>query len=297
MRKLVPFGPVLALPLAVAAAAQPARDAVPLYEVVQPPPVRSEPMRYGPDGRTLDLTVPRTGRGAPIIVRLAGGDFARDATNYSTLWLPHLFDQNGYAFATIWIPRRDAEDAEAIARDNAAAIAQIVREIDRERVDVERIVLMGEGPGGHFAALLGTDPRHLEQAGVPFESVRGVFIVNGDGFDIPGRIATSDRHRARQYERVFGTDRAAQAALSPVSHLALPNSPAFLFHVVRGAPDFIAQAEALAAAVRSAGGRAELRLLPRTLRDARGTYLGAPQHPQTEELRADLRRLAGPAGR
>lgn len=58
------------------------------------------------------------------------------------------------------------------------------------------------------------------------------------------------------YAQAFGNDPARQRALSPTLQAAAPNAPAFLIpHVQR--PDGIRQSDALAAALRSAGARAE----------------------------------------
>ena len=292
MHKLVPL---LAFALPVAAHAQVCNwqgDTAP-QDNVRAPDLPVESLRYGPGDRSIRLTAPRRRERAPLIIWLAGVDLRWETLTYDTQWLPNLFFEEGYALAAVTSPREDRDDPEAVARNNAAAIAYLVREADPERIDTSRIILMGNFSGGHFAALLGTDPRYLEQAGVPFASVRGVFITNGEGFDISARIPAIDRRRGRQYQRVFGTDRQRQAELSPTSHLAPPNSPAFLFHAAEGVSDFAAQAQAMAGALRGAGSRAEVRLIPRTIAYALGTYLGTPQHPQTAQLKADLRSLAG----
>lgn len=292
MHRLVPL---LALVLPAMGQAQVCRwqGDLTAQEIVRPPDLPVVTIRYGPRDRIISLVRPRGGMRAPLIISVAGVDLRWETQTYSTAWLPNLFFEEGYAFAQIGGPRDDRYDPEAVARNNAAAIARLIREVDPERIDTSRIILMGHFSAGHFAALLATAPHYLEDAGVPFASVRGVFISNGEGFDIPGRVAAVERRRSRQYERVFGVDRQRQAALSPISHLAPPNSPAFVFHAAEGVSDFAAQAQAIAEALRGAGSRAEVRLIPRTMAYARATYLGTPQHPETARLKADLRWLAG----
>ncbi len=75
--------------------------------------------------------------------------------------------------------------------------------------------------------LLGTDPQLLETAAVPFSSIRAVLSFRGIGFDLPARMADS-RYLAGRYRQIFGNNADDIAALSPITHLELPNSPGFM---------------------------------------------------------------------
>lgn len=263
-----------------------------LFEDLRASELPADTFRYGRG--TVSLSISTKQERMPLIVWVAGVDLRLETLTYSTDWLPDFFYEEGYALGRVHSARGDRFNPEAVVRNNATAIARLIQEADPERVDTGRIILMGTGSAGHSAALLATDPRYLEEAGVPFVSIRGVLIIDGEGFDIPGRIAALEERRRRRYERVFGTDPDGQARLSPASQLAPPNSPAFLVHATEGVSDFATQAEAMADSLRNAGSRAEVRLVPpTTLVGAPRTYLGMPQHPQTAELRADLRWLAG----
>lgn len=242
---------------------------------------------------TVSLTVPDSQQRAPLIVWLAGVDLGSDTLTYSTEQLPDFFYEEGYALATIESARADRFDAEAVARNNAAAIASLVRQVNSARVDTGRIILMGTGASGHAAALLATDSHYLEEAGLSFAAVRGVLLIDGEGFDVPGSVANAEERHRRQYERVFGAEPERQSRLSPASYLASPNSPAFMFFATEGVSNFAAQARAMADALQTAGSRAEVRVIPPTTPHVPETYLGFPQDPETERLISDLRWLAG----
>jgi hypothetical protein len=75
---------------------------------------------------------------------------------------------------------------------------------------------------------------------------------------VPLQLEEGPRIMGRTYRQAFGQDAARQERLSPTMQAAAPNASAFLILHVRR-PDGIKQSEALGAALRDAGTRAEVR--------------------------------------
>ena len=115
---------------------------------------------------------------------------------------------------------------------------------------------MGHSAGAHLAALVALDETYLSAAGVPPGVVRAVILLDAYGLDIGRHIReTGDP----VYTHVFGPDPAGWTAMSPVSHVAggAPPPPVIL-HLADGNPETEGQAEEMAAALRAAGGIAEV---------------------------------------
>lgn len=215
---------------------------------------------YGPEPRQ-GLELFTRGRGkAPLIVYLHGGGWSAGSPKDGSrgAQADHC-TAAGYAYATVayrFVPVASAEDQ---LRDVAKAIAALRRE---PGVDGSRIILMGHSSGGTMAAQLGTDPRWLNEAKVPFEAVKAVVLLDPSVLDLPPVMAQPDAPIVRQYLLpAFGSDPARQSSLSPIKQTEAPNAPAWL--IVADANNGFAQAQGsdLAAGLIGMGAK-EARVVP-----------------------------------
>ena len=181
------------------------------------------------------------------------------------------------------------------AQDVASALAHLVKRAKRLGLDPNHVVLMGHSAGAHLAALVGTDPQYLREAGLGMEVLKGVIPLDGACYDVPRQIRDGGRFMRDTYVEVFGEDPARQLALSPAHHAKAPNAAAFLIlHVQR--PDAAAQSKALAKALQQAGTPAEVREFPG--RGLRGhaeinRRLGEPAYPPTAVVDEWLKQVFG----
>ncbi len=179
------------------------------------------------------------------------------------------------------------------AADVAAALAELLRRADTLGIDRRRVVLMGHSAGAHLVALVGTDPQYLREAGLTLDDLAGVIPLDGAGYDVPSQMGENLLLMGDTYKQAFSTDPVRQLALSPTSHAAAPNAPAFLIlHVERA--DAKEQSEGLATALRSAGTQVELHAL--SGRGLQGHMeinrdLGKPDYPATPIVDAWLKAL------
>jgi acetyl esterase/lipase len=199
----------------------------------------------------------------------------------------HFLEQ-GWAFASTnyrLVPQVRVEDQ---AADVAAAIAFLRR---HPGIDADRIVLMGHSAGAHLAALVATDPAYLRAAGVPLSAVRGVVLLDGAGYDVAKQMAEPRNQVAAMYSQAFGTDPRRQAALSPTLQAAAPNVGRWLILPVASRRDSTAQSEALAAALRTGGSRAEVRPQAGKSHMTINRELGSADDPATALVDAFLKSL------
>jgi pimeloyl-ACP methyl ester carboxylesterase len=274
-----------ALLLAAVAGAPPA-GALQLPQLEEkdlPPSLVWDAFRYGKrPGDRIDRVVSPIKGLPPVVVNIPDQEDFTSTGRYKVHWLDHYFfdhkllpmnvlsDRNGH--------RNGAEHVAAVA----AGIGEIVRRAPRLGYDADRIVLVGNGWGAQVAALLATDPAWLGAEGVPLSSIRAVFVLDGFGLDLEGELQSADSRRRKEIGKMLGGE--APTRLSPLRHAAAPNAARFLFYAPPDAPESLARAKALAAALRSAGTVAEVKRVARTRSDIWTSYPGHPRHSETDAL-------------
>ena len=253
-------------------------------------------LAYGSDPlQALDLWVPQ-GKPAPLVLFVHGGGWSRGSkSNAVGRALPgHLLAQ-GYAFASIDYRLVPAATVEQQAADVAASLAYLLGRADELGIDRSRVVLTGHSAGAHLVALVGTDERYLRAAGLSFADIDGVMPNDGAGYDVAAQVRSTAPMMRETYTQAFGTDPIRHQALSPITHADAPNAPAFLLiHVQR--PDGVAQAKALAEALKRSRTKVEIGSFPGE--GLRGHMeinrrLGEPDYPATPVMDAWLKTVLG----
>jgi acetyl esterase/lipase len=215
---------------------------------------------YGPDPlQKLDYWHPSAGKPATLILFVHGGGWKRgDKSSATGMQKVSHLKREGYAFASMNYRLVPTATVEQQASDVAAAVAWLRRNAGQLGFDTSRVVLMGHSAGAHLVALVGTDPRYMQAAGLSLSDLQGVITLDGACYDVPRQIVDGARGMRDTYLEAFGSDPARQRALSPTLQAASPNAPAFLIaHIDR--PDGKAQSEALAAALMRAGTSVEVK--------------------------------------
>jgi len=256
----------------------------------------SQTLAYGADGlQAVDYWAGRT-RDAPLVVFVHGGGWSRgdkrmmDGSDKLAHWRAQ-----GYAVASVNYRLVPEATVEQEAEDVAAAVAFLKGHAGTLGFDPERIVLIGHSAGAHLVALVGTDPAYLRGVGLGFADIDGVVPLDGAAYNVQQQLDEGPRIMGRMYRQAFGGDAARQQRLSPTAQSAAPNAVEFLIlHVQR--PDGIKQSEALGAALRQAGTRAEVRGFPGTGLSGHAEInrrMGDPDYPATPVLDGFLARVFG----
>ena len=235
-----------------------------------------------------------TAKPAPLVLFVHGGGWKRGSKdNAAGGWKQIHYPASGYAYASINYRLVPDATVEQQAADVAAALAHLLTRADALGIDRTRVVLMGHSAGAHLVALVGTDERYLRGAGLSFADLDGVIPIDGAAYDVPVQMQDGPKIMQDTYAQAFGTDPARQRALSPTLQAAAPNAPAFLIpHVQR--PDGVRQSEALAAALRGAGARADIASFEGTGLKGHGEInrsMGDPAYAATPVVDAWLKRV------
>lgn len=253
-------------------------------------------LAYGRDPLQQADVWPAARPGAPLVVFVHGGGWKRGdkAMMDGSAKLAHWHAQ-GYAVASVnyrLVPEATVEQQGA---DLAAAIALLKQRSGVLGIDPKRIALVGHSAGAHLVALVGTDPRYLQSAGLGFDDIAGIVPLDGAAYDVAAQMREGPRIMRKTYRQAFGSDPARQRALSPTLQAGAPNARAFLvLHVDR--EDGARQSKTLAQALRRGGSRVEVEAF--SGRGLRGhmqinRQLGEPDYPATAVVDRFLARVFG----
>mgnify|MGYP002073289612 FL=1 len=242
------------LPLAAAFAA----PALPAFAA----PPRT--VQLGPHSKqALDLYPTPGLKDAPVLLFVHGGGWSlgdKGAVNA----LPGYAARHGFLLASAGYRLAPEVDAGGCAEDVALSIAWLSENAARNGGDPQRIVIAGHSAGAHLVALVGADPRYLGDHGRSSKDLAGVICIDGAGYDAPRQMAQLaeggggplQRRLASMYQGAFGA-RAAELSPTRLVEAGRAYPPFLIFHVERRA-DAREQSDGLAAALRAAGGSAEV---------------------------------------
>ena len=210
----------------------------------------------------LDLYVPvkpvPPGAKRPVVVWIHGGAWKfgdKSLVNEK----PQAFTERGFLFVAInyrFVPEVTFREQ---AADVATAIHWVRTHIAEWDGDPERLFLLGHSAGAHLAALVATDDRYLKATGESLDSVRGVMLLDGAGYDIEPQIRFAGPRLKQAYEEAFGTEPDSWAAASPVHRVQAGKTyPPFLILHVADRFDSKRQSKLLADALMAHGGEARV---------------------------------------
>lgn len=205
--------------------------------------------------QTLDIYYQANASKQPVIIFIHGGGWAfGDKAEVNSK--PDFFVPNGFAFISMNYRLRWDHKLFDQLEDVISVIDWVHQNAASYGLDPKRVVLMGHGAGGHLAALVGSDPRHLKGGGYGLGDLKAIVAIDSISYDIPRvhRELGSYIER-RQHRLIFGEDEKIQRESSPIHHLKQrPNMPAFALLYVQSEEGSRLQAEAFAKAITDASG-------------------------------------------
>ncbi len=217
-------------------------------------------VRYGEDpAQRLQLFVPTdrahdpavTGSALPVVVFIHGGGWTSgDPHDYR--FVARTLAPHGYAVLLAGYRLDEAGRYPAMLEDGAAVLRWIGAHAPGLGGDAGRVVLMGHSAGAYNAAMLGVDPRWLEQSGLDRQALRGVVGLAGPYDFLPLDDASTIA--------AFG-HADDLAATQPVSHVRGDAPPLLLIHGAEDRRVRLRHSLALARAMAGCGGCSETHVL------------------------------------
>jgi arylformamidase len=242
--------------------------------------------------QVIDIYAPAGEANLPVVFWIHGGGWQTgDKTDVHIK--PRVFTERGFVFVSTnyrLLPQVKMED---IVRDVAKSLGWVHKHIADYGGDPRRMFVMGHSAGAQLAALMCIDGRYLQAEGVPLDVLRGCVPVDGDTYDLPAIITTSEirqtvhglplpefGHRVK-----FGNDPKKHIEFSAVTHVARGKGiPPFLILHVAGHPDVTAQARRLGAVLEVAEVPVLVFGAKETTHDQLNAKLGLPDDPASTVL-------------
>jgi arylformamidase len=178
----------------------------------------------------------------------------------------------------------------ACFEDCAAAVAWLARNAANYGGDPARIFLGGRSAGGHLSSLLCVRRDWQVAHGLPQDVLRGCIPVSGVYLFGEG----SGLSKRPQF--LGPPEQNNEMAASPLRNIQGTPPPFFMAWGENDFPHLIRQAEAMAAALRSAGGRVETMVLPGCDHLSTSVPTGDPASPWMVQTHATLAGAEVPAG-
>lgn len=229
--------------------------------------------------QTLDVYAPPDVKGAPVVVYVHRGEWARgDKSEVS--YKPKLFNERGIVFVSVNYRLSDVARHPAQVDDVAAAVRWVVDHIAEHGGSPQRIVLMGHSAGCHIASLVGLDPRPLAKVGLTPDVLRGVVCWSGGAYDLAAKVAEGGMYKP-YIEKNFGAERPGLDDASPIHHAdeARPNVRFLFVSASEGNPSSRALSETMTKKIEQAGGRASALTLEGKTHFTADYDCGRPEDP------------------
>ncbi|GAA5484151.1 alpha/beta hydrolase [Haloferula sargassicola] len=250
-------------------------------------------VRGGTGQQKLDIYLPdhaAEGR-HPVVIAIHGGGWKLGNRSMPRFVQPKTRWLNREGFIVVSIGYRLTPEVRhpAHIQDVCAAIAWVQKNIARHHGDPDQLYLLGHSAGAHLAALAGTDFDRLQKAGADPAAIRGVILLDGAGYDIPGELAGEMSFPAlrQMYLDAFTADPKVQRDASPIHHADHRCPPFLLLHVTTRA-DSTLQSQRLAAALEKHGGFAKVVAVPGKTHGTISRDLGKRGDPVTRAVAAFL---------
>ncbi len=199
----------------------------------------------------LDVYVPKGQSNAPVFFFIHGGAWRMgDRAQYPPLG--SRYAQEGFVTVVPSYRLAPNHPHPAQIEDVAAAFAWTVWHVAAHGGDTNRIYVGGHSAGGHLAALLSLDERHLAAHQLSAKYIRGVLALSGV-YDLTG---------GEGLESVFGRDAQVRQLASPQTHIRRDAPPFLVTYCQWDYFSLPGQARAFHRALRQAGVASELVYVP-----------------------------------
>ena len=125
--------------------------------------------------------------------------------------------------------------------DIADAIKWIYSNIEQYGGNKNKLALMGHSAGAQIVALTGTNKNFLEQTGLTLSNIKGVAVIDTEGFDVNEQVANGSN--PLMYINAFGADVDQYMNASPIFNVKNNMSYPKFFIAKRGIPKRIGYAD------------------------------------------------------
>jgi len=169
---------------------------------------------------SLDVYPVATACPAPVVVWVHGGGWRTGDKRFQMVDKVAHWNTLGYTVVSVNYRLTDPAAVDPVRypthnEDVAAAVAWVHDTIARYGGDPDRIALLGHSAGAQIVASVTADPTYLDAHDLAPTDLRCVGPLDTEGFDVARMVGAG----IPLYVEAFGTDPAALAEASPLTHV------------------------------------------------------------------------------
>ena len=225
----------------------------------------------------LDVYRPREATGpVPVAMLIHGGGWVAGTKEGSVLWATSLLEM-GMAVVNVEYRMARVAEAPAAVEDCRCALRWIIRNADRYKFDINRIVVTGGSAGGHLALMTGMVDRKagfdrscpaeekIRWTGSDTSEARVAAIINWFGItDVNDMLEDGGNPRSYAIEWVGNRNNVGRiaASVSPLTYVRAGLPPILTIHGDKDTLVPVSHARRLHEALQKAGATSELLILP-----------------------------------
>lgn len=126
---------------------------------------------------------------------------------------------------------------DTMAKEVAAAIKWTYENIEKYNGNPDQIFLMGHSAGGHLIALVGTNPKYLENTNL----IKGIILNDAAGLDMNSFLEKYPPTKNRNYDVTWTKNPENWKDASPIYFLSEKTPPIFMITGTKTYPSIISQ--------------------------------------------------------
>lgn len=179
-----------------------------------------DPSRPDRELQSLDIYWQDSLGKRPVIIYVHGGGWAFGDKS-DVHHKPGFFALHDISFVSMNYRLRWDYELYDQLEDIVSVVDWVKRHHENYGLDPGRIVLMGNGAGGHLVSLIGTNEDYLQMAELGLKDIKAVVAIDTPSYDIDSLMTHTGTFLERRRHRVvFGEDPKVWQAASPISHVA-----------------------------------------------------------------------------
>ena len=184
----------------------------------------------------LNVFKTRKSKNNPVVIFIHGGYWEEGNKNIYG-FLGRNFAKKGIVTVIPNYTLSPDGSYDTMAKEVAAAIKWTYENIEKYNGNPDQIFLMGHSAGGHLIALVGTNPKYLENTNL----IKGVILNDAAGLDMNSFLEKYPPTKNRNYDVTWTKNPENWKDASPIYFLSEKTPPIFMITGTKTYPSIISQ--------------------------------------------------------
>lgn len=184
----------------------------------------------------LNIFKTRKSKNNPVVIFIHGGSW-NEGNKKIYGFLGRNFAKKGIVTVIPNYTLSPDGSYDTMAKEVAAAIKWTYENIEKYNGNPDQIFLMGHSAGGHLIALVGTNPKYLENTNL----IKGIILNDAAGLDMNSFLEKYPPTKNRNYDVTWTKNPENWKDASPIYFLSEKTPPIFMITGTKTYPSIISQ--------------------------------------------------------